>query len=99
MKWPGKELCFSIIDNYVVACNHLLHVENVNLVTIKKITTTCTSLSDTPAVSRSSIGATTSPATNNKIDSNFVENNYFQFNMRYLPPSKIHLKEFTLANF
>ena len=42
-EWPGKELCFSINDNYVVTCNHvqgassqLLHVENVNLVTRKK---------------------------------------------------------------
>ena len=22
-EWPGKELCFSIIDNNVVTCNHV----------------------------------------------------------------------------
>ena len=56
---------------------------------------TFTTLSDIPAVSRSSIEVTTSPASLTIIlssdvklispPSNFVENNYFRFNMRYLP--------------
>ena len=69
---PGKELCFSIIDNYVVTFNHVRRFKPVascgkpQFGHEKKITTTCTSLSDIPAVSRSSIMATTSsPASDN----------------------------------
>ena len=67
-------------------------MENVHLVT-RKIWP-FSSLSDIPAVSRSSIEATTSAASptillsvNKKLfssPSNFVENNYFWFNIRYL---------------
>ena len=67
-EWPGKELCFSISDNYVITCNHVRSFKPVAscgklpFVYQKKMTTTCTSLSDIPAVSGSSIVATTSPA-------------------------------------
>ena len=100
-EWPGEELCFSIIDNYVITCNHVRRFKPVASCWKrpfgyqKNMTTTFTSLSDIPAVSRSSIEATTSPASptiilssNVKLispPSNFVENNYFWFNMRYLP--------------
>ena len=76
----------------------------------EKDTTTCSSLSDIPIVSRSSIVATTSPESDKNTfqqcklispPSNFVENNYFRFNVCYLPLKsafKNHLKESTLAN-
>ena len=67
-EWPGKELCFGIIDNYVITCNHVRRFKPVASCGKcpfgyqKKMTTTFTSLSDIPAVSRPSIEATTSPA-------------------------------------
>ena len=94
-EWPAKELCFS---NYVITCNHVRRFKPV--VSCGKCPfghqkKMITSLCDIPAVSRSSIEATTSPASptiilssNVKLispPSNFVENNYFWFNMRYLP--------------